>query len=102
MKEPRQKDRLEAELIPSCDKYGHSFRDHSERFPRRCSQSRTNTPLADRFGHICRSAELALTGDEETGENGTGNRLWKAARSSDLPTNRALKQQMSRICQSEC
>jgi hypothetical protein len=33
----------------------------------------------DRFGHICRSAELASTGDEEGGENGTGNRLWKAA-----------------------
>ena len=72
MKEPRQKDRLEAELTSSCDKYGHSFGDEAERFPRRWPQSRTNTPLADRFGHICRSAELASTGDEEAGENGTG------------------------------
>ena len=95
----RQKDRLEAELIPSCDKYGHSFGDDSERFPRRWPQSQTNAPLADRFGHICRSAELDSTGDEEAGENGTGNRLWKA---DELLTNRALEQRMSRICQSEC
>jgi hypothetical protein len=79
MKEPRQKDRLEAELTSSCDKYGHSFGNDSERFPQRSPQSQTNAPLADRFGHICRSAELASTGDGEAGENGTGNRLRKAA-----------------------
>lgn len=79
MKETRQKGRLEVELTYTCDKYGHSFGDRSERVPRGWPQSQTNAPRADRFGHICRPAELASIGDEETGENGTGNRLWKAA-----------------------
>jgi hypothetical protein len=61
MEEPREKDRLDTELISGCDKYGHSFGDEAERFPRRWPQSRTNTPLADRFGHICRLAGLAST-----------------------------------------
>src|SRR6476620_11855736 len=75
MKAPRQRDRLEVELKPSCDKYGHSFRDDSERFPARWPQDRPNKPLADRFGHICRSAELASSGDGEARGKGIGNRL---------------------------
>lgn len=78
MKEPRQKDRLKVELTSNCDKYGHSFGEVSESFPRRWLKSQTNAPLADRFGHICHSAKLALTGDEETGEKRAGNRAWKA------------------------
>jgi hypothetical protein len=65
--EPRQKDRLEVELTSSCDKYGHSLGDLSGSFPRKWPQSRTNAPLADRFGHIRRSAELVSTVTKKQG-----------------------------------
>jgi hypothetical protein len=67
MKERRVKDRLGAQLASSCDKYGHSLGDASERFSRRWRRQ-TNAPLADRFGHVCPSEELASTGDKEKRE----------------------------------
>ena len=102
MKEPRQKDRLDTDLISSCDKYGHCFGDDSERFPPRWPPNQTNAPLADRFGHICRSAELASTVTEKQERTVPVIDSGKQRRGSELPTNRALEQQMSRICQSEC
>jgi len=69
MRELIQKDHVVAKLTFSCDKYGHPFGEGSERLPRKGLQGQTNAPLADRFGRICRSADLASFCGEQAGEN---------------------------------